>query len=151
MAPRLELLTDANRDAAMELRVRADQWQYVATVEQSLSDGGEHDPAAVWQRLIYHEDTLVGFVMAGWFDRHPLFDSGLWRLLIAAEHQCKGFGRFAVGEVAREARRRGRDKLTVFFHPGPDGPEGFYEKLGFRLNGKRGDDAEVQAVLVFDA
>lgn len=150
MAPRLEPLTDANRHAAIALRVRPDQWHYVATVEESLKDGDEHNPASVWQRLIYDDDTLVGFVMAGWFDGHPLFDSGLWRLLVASEHQGKGYGRFAVGEVVREARRRGRDKLTVFFHPGPDGPEAFYEKLGFRLNGKTGDDAEVQAQLDFD-
>lgn len=150
MAPRLEVLTEANREAAIALRVRPDQWRYVATVEQSLIDAGEHRPDAVWHRLIYDDDILVGFVMAGWFDGHPLFDSGLWRLLVDAEHQGRGYGRFAVGEVVREARRRGRDRLTVFYHPGPDGPERFYEKLGFLRNGKSGDDEEVQAELALD-
>lgn len=146
---RLELLIEANRDAALALRVRPDQELYVATVDESLRDASEHRPEAVWQRLIYDGDTRVGFVMAGWFDGHPDFDSGLWRLLVGAEHQGKGYGRFAVSEVVREARRRGRTKLTVFYHPGPDGPKLFYEKLGFRRNGKSGDGAEVQAELLF--
>lgn len=149
MAPRLAELTPENREAALALSVRPDQWRYVATVEQSLLDAAEHRPSAVWQRLIYDGDTLVGFVLGGWFDGHPLFDSGLWRLLIAAEQQGRGYGRYAVEQVMEEARRRGRTKLTVFFVPGPDGPERFYEKLGFRRNGTAGDDEEVQAELSF--
>ena len=63
--------------------------------------------------------------------------SGLWRLNIAAEHQGRGYGRFAVQAVRDEAHRRGHDRVYTTWKPGPDGPkEQFYLKLGFRLTGE---------------
>ena len=62
--------------------------------------------------------------------------SGLWRLNIAAGEQGHGYGRFAVESVAEEIRRRGGKELYVTWHPGPNGPEGFYLGLGFRPNGE---------------
>jgi diamine N-acetyltransferase len=62
--------------------------------------------------------------------------SGLWRLNIAAGEQGRGYGRFAVESVAAEIRRRGGTRLTVTWHPGETGPEGFYLGLGFKLTGE---------------
>ncbi len=61
---------------------------------------------------------------------------GLWRLNIAAGEQGRGYGRFAVESVAEELRRRGTKEFYVSWHPGSDGPEGFYLGLGFRPNGE---------------
>jgi diamine N-acetyltransferase len=47
----------------------------------------------------------------------------------------RGVGRFAVEQVAEEARRRGLDRITVLWVPGPDGPEEFYLRCGFRKTG----------------
>jgi diamine N-acetyltransferase len=47
----------------------------------------------------------------------PLFQSYLWRLNIGAEHQGKGYGRFAVEALCQEAMRRGQHRLTVSYHP----------------------------------
>ena len=59
---------------------------------------------------------------------------------MAAEHRGggtgRGYGRFAVDSVAAEIRRRGGKELYVTWHPGPDGPEDFYLRLGFRRNGE---------------
>jgi diamine N-acetyltransferase len=38
--------------------------------------------------------------------------------------------------VAAEIRRRGGSELYVTWHPGPDGPEEFYLRLGFEKNGE---------------
>jgi diamine N-acetyltransferase len=67
---------------------------------------------------------------------NPIFHSHLWRLNIAADHQGKGYGRFAVEEVCREAVRRGHRRLTVGYHEGEHGPEEFYRRLGFRPTGE---------------
>lgn len=45
-------------------------------------------------------------------------------------------GRFAVEQVAAEAKRRGYSKITVLWDPAPDGPEQFYLKVGFRKVGE---------------
>jgi diamine N-acetyltransferase len=64
------------------------------------------------------------------------FRCGIWRLNIAAGHQGKGYGRFAVEGVLAEARRRGQDRATVLWVPGSAGPEQFYLRLGFRPTGE---------------
>lgn len=141
-ALRLAEITADNLDAALDLRVRPDQEQFVAPVVRSLAEAYVHQGKA-WPRLILDGDRAVGFLMA-FFDvdfvvtGNPGTDvrSGLWRLTIAAGEQGRGYGRFAVESVAAEIRRRGGSLLTTTWHPDADGPEGFYLKLGFRLTGE---------------
>jgi diamine N-acetyltransferase len=137
--PRLEEITPGNLDAALGIRVRPDQEHAVAPVVKSLAEAYVH-PGVAWPRLIVDGDRPVGFLMAffdiDWHDDGSVRRSGLWRLNIAAGEQGRGYGRFAVESVAEELRRRGTKQLHVTWHPGPDGPEGFYLGLGFRLNGE---------------
>jgi diamine N-acetyltransferase len=134
---RLELVTQDNVRAACELKLRADQDGLVAPVAWSLADAYTM-PDIAWPRVIYDGDQLVGFVMAAFAPDHqkPLFHSYLWRLNIGAEHQGKGYGRFAVEQLCQEAVRRGHRRLTVSYHAGQHGPEAFYERLGFHPTGE---------------
>ena len=126
------------------LKLRAGQEDLVAPVAWSLADAYTV-PDVAWPRLIYDGDQLVGFIMAAFAPGHdnPLYHSYLWRLNIGAEHQGKDYGRFAVEELCREAMRRGHHRLTVSYHPGPGGPEAFYERLGFRPTGEHIADETV--------
>ncbi|MFD5467068.1 GNAT family N-acetyltransferase [Kitasatospora sp. NPDC127059] len=144
-------LTPENIDAALALRVRPDQEGLVAPVATSLAEAYVHGEMA-WPRLILDDGRPVGFVMA-FFD--VTFDSGrpgagprsgLWRLLVDAGRQRGGYGRFAVEQVCAEVRRRGGSRATVTYHPGPDGPAGFYARLGFRPTGELSGDQEVAEV-----
>ncbi|MFJ7077881.1 GNAT family N-acetyltransferase [Streptomyces sp. NPDC098781] len=136
----LEKITPANFEAAVGIRVRPDQDHAVASVTKSLAEAYVHPEGVAWPRLIVDGDRPVGFLMAfldiDWRGDGSLFRSGLWRLNIAAEEQGRGYGRFAVASVAGEIRRRGGREMYVTWHPGPDGPEGFYLGLGFRANGE---------------
>ncbi|CAL9344745.1 GNAT family N-acetyltransferase [Streptomyces sp. enrichment culture] len=138
---RLEAVTPDNFDAAVGLRVRPEQEHLVAPVVKSLAEAYVH-PATAWPRLIVDGDRPVGFLMAflglDWRGDGSRTDvrSGLWRLSIAADAQGRGYGRFAVDSVAAEIRRRGGTRLTTTWHPGPDGPESFYLRLGFRPTGE---------------
>lgn len=38
--------------------------------------------------------------------------------------------------MAEEARRRGETRVYTTWEPGDDGPEEFYLRLGFRVNGE---------------
>ena len=133
---RLEPVTQENVRAACMLKLRTGQEDLVAPVAWSLADAYTV-PDVAWPRLIYDGDQLVGFIMAAFDpeDEDPLFHSYLWRLNIGAEHQGKGYGRFAVDELCQEAVRRGHHRLTVGYHAGQHGPEAFYRRLGFRPTG----------------
>ncbi|MFI6856864.1 GNAT family N-acetyltransferase [Streptomyces sp. NPDC050416] len=137
--PRLEEITAGNLDSALGIRVRPDQEHAVSPVVKSLAEAYVH-PGVAWPRLIVDGDRPVGFLMAfldiDWYEDGSVLRSGLWRLNIAAGEQGRGYGRFAVESVAEELRRRGTKEYYVTWHPGPDGPEGFYLGLGFRTNGE---------------
>ncbi|QIQ04926.1 GNAT family N-acetyltransferase [Streptomyces liangshanensis] len=141
-------VTAANLEDAIGVRVLPDQEHLVAPVVKSLAEAYVH-PGVAWPRLILDGDRVVGFLMA-FFDIDFAGDgtgkdirSGLWRLNIAAGEQGRGYGRFAVESVAAEIRRRGGTRLTVTWHPGDDGPEGFYLGLGFRATGETSGEESV--------
>ncbi|MGI5426720.1 GNAT family N-acetyltransferase [Streptomyces sp. CA-179760] len=150
--PHLEEISSANLDAALAIRVRPDQEHAVAPVVKSLAEAYVH-PGVAWPRLIVDGDRPVGFLMAcldiDWYEDGSVLRSGLWRLNIAAGEQGKGYGRFAVESVAAELRRRGAEQFYVTWHPGSNGPEGFYLGLGFRLNGET-SGGETVGVLELD-
>ncbi|MEU0070577.1 GNAT family N-acetyltransferase [Streptomyces sp. NPDC006332] len=139
-APRLVEVTPRNFEAATGIKVRPEQEFAVSPVMKSLAEAYVHPAGVAWPRLIVDGERPVGFLMAffeiDWKEDGTLFRSGLWRLNIAAGEQGRGYGRFAVESVAAEIRRRGGKELYVTWHPGPDGPENFYLRLGFRPNGE---------------
>lgn len=147
-SPRLVPVTSDNVEAACALSVRPDQNGFVKPVAWSLAQAYAA-PETAWPRLIADGETLVGFVMAFLDVRFapekpgdPV-RSGLWRLNIAAAEQGRGYGRFAVGAVNDELRRRGCARTTVSYVPGALGPEEFYRKLGFRPTGELSGDQVV--------
>ncbi|WP_037358170.1 GNAT family N-acetyltransferase [Amycolatopsis orientalis] len=135
--PRLVEVTKDNVGAACALSVAPHQRDYVAPVARSLAEAYAQ-PDVAWPRLVYAGDDLVGFVMAAFDPDCPIdyFRCGIWRLNIAAEHQKKGYGRFAVEAVLAEARRRGSESATVLWVPGEHSPEQFYLRLGFEPTGQ---------------
>jgi diamine N-acetyltransferase len=135
---RLEPITQENVRAACKLKLQAEQEDLVAPVAWSLADAYTM-PDIAWPRLICDADQPVGFVMVAFAPDHenPLFHSYLWRLNIGAEHQGKGYGRFAVEEVCQEAMRRGHHRLTVSYHEVQHGPAEFYRRLGFHPTGEQ--------------
>ncbi|WP_199546547.1 GNAT family N-acetyltransferase [Streptomyces sp. N35] len=148
MTLRLAEITPDTLDTALAIRVRSDQEHLVAPVVKSLAEAYVHQETA-WPRLIMDGDRAVGFLML-FLDIHWDEDpngtdirSGLWRLNIADGEQGRGYGRFAVEAVAQELRRRGEKSLYVTWHPGPDGPEGFYRGLGFEPTGETSGDQTV--------
>lgn len=134
---RIETVNPDNVTAAARLRIEPEQERFVAPVVMSLAEAYASQ-ATAWPRLVYDGDELVGFVM-GAFDPDceiDFFRCGIWRLNIAAGHQRKGYGTFAVDAVVEEARRRGQHRVTVLWVPGEHGPEGFYLGYGFKPTGE---------------
>ena len=136
-AMQLELVTKDNVRRACDVKVHPAQEKFVAPVAVSLAEAYVHHDMA-WPRVVVDGDRVVGFVMVAIQPDEPIeaYRFCLWRLAIAADEQGRGYGRFAVGEVAAEGRRRGIAKLYVTWVEGEGGPAEFYQKLGFVPTGE---------------
>jgi diamine N-acetyltransferase len=136
MSLSLAELTSENLAAAVRIPPQMGEKAYVAPVVASIAEA--HVTPTAWPRVILDGDDVVGFVMANWDPDNEIeeFRGGIWRLNVADDAKGRGVGRFAVDEVAAEARRRGYERITVLWDPAPDGPEGFYLRVGFRKAGE---------------
>ena len=88
---------------------------------------------------IYDGDEPVGLLLLWDVRRDPEEPADqlyVWRLMIDAKHQKKGYGARTLHWVIDEARRLGVASVGLSHQdkPGHAGP--FYEKLGFRYTGK---------------
>jgi diamine N-acetyltransferase len=71
----------------------------------------------------------------------------LWRLMIGAEFQGKGYGDAALTAAIAQARAWGCPRLTAHVADEPHSNLGFYERVGFRKTGKIEDG---EAVILLD-
>ncbi len=140
-------------DAAVSLReINEDNLSGVLRLSESLSDSHRRMVATnavsvaqatyskhAWFRAIYAGDDPVGFIMVyiGPDDDQPDTEIYfLWRLMVGADYQGKGYGRKALEQVIEMVRQRGAKELLVSCGEGEGSPEGFYYRLGFRRNGE---------------
>ena len=132
---RLELreVTKANLREVLRLKVAPEQERFVATNAVSLAQA-HFDPEIAWFRAICDGDTPVGFVM---LDDNPKTRTyTLWRFMIDARYQRKGYGREALELVFAHVKTRpGATELFTSCVDAPGGPGPFYEGLGFTYTG----------------
>jgi len=150
---RLAEITGDTLWPVLKLAVAPDQRVFVA--DNVISIAQAHFEPGAWFRAIALGDEPVGFAMlhdptlpgAG-----PATDCDtdtvmLWRFMIGADHQRRGYGRAAIGLLADHARSRpGITRFATSYVEGPGGPAGFYRSLGFVETGRIVDD-ETEAVL----
>jgi diamine N-acetyltransferase len=121
------------------LAVAPGQELFVDTVANSLEEAASNPDANPWYRAIYAADQPVGFVMlsldvAPGRPEHP-WRYFLWRLLIDAGHQRRGFGTAAMAQVI-DVVRGCPGATDLFTSVWPGGPAAFYRGLGFESTGE---------------
>lgn len=144
----LQAVTSGNRAAVLALGVAKVQLRFIAGNARTLDQAAEAPEA--WLRAIYADETLVGLLLL--HDEHlrnPPREKGyyfLWRLMIDAAHQGKGYGKQALDLLVDHVSQRPQAKrLLTSYHPGEGGPEGFYRRYGFRPTGKLiGEGIEIE-------
>ena len=115
------------------LSVRPDQQKFVAPNAISIAQAHFSDHA--WFRAVYADSTPVGFLMLE--DRPERPEYYLWRFMIDARHQGRGFGRRAIALLAGHVGTRPHaTELLTSVLQAEGGPQGFYESLGFELTGE---------------
>lgn len=146
----LRIVDKENIDDVVELKVRQDQEQFVASNLISLAEAYVSDEA--WPRAIYLQDKAVGFLMLAdpFFigDNQASPSVELWRFMIDHQYQGKGIGKAALDKIVEHAKERGYKELYTSYVPAPGGPELFYQKYGFEPTGEMDDD-EVIMILRF--
>ncbi len=133
----LREITEGNVRAICQLRVAPEQERFVAPNAISLAEA--HAVPSAWFRAVYAGETPVGFVMLDDDPEHQRYY--LWRYMIAAEHQGKGYGTRALQQVIDYVKTRPRaTEMFLCYQPGAGGPRDFYRKFGFEETGETEGD-----------
>jgi diamine N-acetyltransferase len=129
----LREITGETVRAICRLEVAPEQTAFVAPNAVSFAEA-YFEPKA-WFRAIYADDEPVGFAMLSLDPEKPEYY--LWRLMIAAGAQGRGYGRAAVRLLVDHVRTLpGATELLVSWVPADGGPEPFYRGLGFIPTGE---------------
>jgi len=125
-------LSAATIVAVNNLSLKPGQEQFLAPVSYGIA-ATVVNPQTTWQRVVLDGEEVVAFVSANFDGEAPQehFQSVLWRINVDADDQGRGVGRFAVEQLIEEARNRGFDRVDVIYEAGEDGPEVFFERMGF--------------------
>jgi diamine N-acetyltransferase len=145
-------VTPENPRAVLALRVAQEQEAFVASNAQSIAEAHFHPEA--WFRAIYADGSPVGFLMLHDENLRPEPRQTdfyfLWRMMIDARHQKRGYGRRAVELLIAHVRGRPNARtLLTSCHPGNGSPEAFYLRLGFQRSG-RTLDGEIELAYRLD-
>lgn len=131
----------ADRSAIAALSIRQDQAGFVAPNEVSLADADKETGA--YRFCIFTEGRIVGFLLAvDIAELDPpstLFgpdDAYLWRFMIAADWQGRGYGRQAMAWFHEWAKRRGKTRLVLTVREDNSAGRAFYASVGYRPTGQ---------------
>ncbi|MDD3401672.1 MAG: GNAT family N-acetyltransferase [Eubacteriales bacterium] len=134
----LRKITEDNFRAIVNIKMPEDQ-RFVAPNVYSLAQAWLYPEARPF--AIYNDDEPIGFIMLDWDEAER--ELGIWRLMIALEHQGKGYGSKAVTAAIDMGRQSGKFD-AVFIDCVPQNVVGLhvYKKLGFVPTGEI-EDGEI--------
>jgi diamine N-acetyltransferase len=145
-------ITRENYRVYMRLKVTPAQDNFVALNSVSIAQAHFHPEATLFG--IAAGDVPVGFAMLEDHTKHPEAADdtykqepyvGLWRFMIAAEYQGRGFGGQALELLIAYARTRVPAKaMLLSFVPDEGNPRDFYARHGFV---ETGEQLEVERVM----
>ena len=131
-------ITEENFKAIIDMKQPEGQ-NFVASNAVSLAQAWlyyeNHD---VYPFAIYHEDCVVGFMMLD--EDLEERSMTIWRIMIAMEHQNKGYGTQALKNIIDLIKESGKyDAITLDYVIGNEHAKHIYEKLGFVPTGEISD------------
>ena len=124
----LKEITSKNLKSIIDLSVKDDQKDYVASNSVSIAQG--HYSNSAWFKGIFNDNRPVGFVMLDLIkEEHKCF---LWRFMIDHKYQGKGFGKIALTQVIDFVRSLNLyTYIATSYVPAENGAGGFYKNFGF--------------------
>ena len=139
----LREITKETVKSILALKVAEGQEDLVGDNGDSLAQALFDEKA--WYRGIYAGEEPVGFAMLSIDREKPEFY--LWRFMIDAGQQGKGYGKRAIELIIEEVSSQPEAKeLTLHVMDLPHSAVAFYEALGFKLTGEKDDDELVMSL-----
>jgi diamine N-acetyltransferase len=138
------------------LKVRPDQMDLVSSNAKTVAEAAYETGSHVWG--LWDGEVLVGLMAMIHPGEYPWDDYSfhqpgadrtaayLWRLMVGAEFQGRGYGGAALAEAVAQAREWGCTRLTAHVSDAPHSNLPFYERFGFRKTGVI-EDGELVIVL----
>ena len=129
----LKEITRDNIDEVLELKVSENQTAYVSSNGDSLAQAYVY-PKTAYPFAVYEDSTVVGFIMMGYYEAKAYYT--LWKFMIDARYQNRGYGRKALELGIRYLKDR-FDVSEVYTGvvPGNTVAKGLYESVGFKDTG----------------
>jgi diamine N-acetyltransferase len=132
-------VTSRDRAAVMGLRLRPGQDRYLNSMEEIFEEAGRERRAMprAWAVHDAASEALVGFAMISDNIPQPMDEDlvgpyFLWKLLVDAPFQGRGFGAATIDAIVDYvATRPAADVLFTSCADGPGSPRGFYLGYGF--------------------
>jgi diamine N-acetyltransferase len=136
-----DIVTDADREAVLALRRAPGQERFLGSMASHFEDAADEPRAKPRMWSVHDDDQLVGFVMISdhieQLDEDLLGPYFLWRLLIDARYQGRGYGAATIDAVVAYLRTRpDADALLTSCGRGEGSPQPFYERYGFVATGE---------------
>ncbi|MEO1918202.1 MAG: GNAT family N-acetyltransferase [Paracoccaceae bacterium] len=130
-----------NLSPILKLKAQSGQEHLVASNAITIAQG-RYEPAG-WVRGLWDGDIAIGLIaMITPKIKSPSFEEGdhtdaayLWRLVIADEHQGKGYGAQAVAIAFQQTRVWGLPKLQTSVVRATISPLPFYDRQGLMRTG----------------
>jgi diamine N-acetyltransferase len=146
-AVKLRDVTAKNWRAVARLELDPSQEDLVASNLYSIAQS-KFDPNAR-PRAVYAGKELVGFLMYDvWEEADKTREASIYRFMIDAKHQGKGYGRAALAKALDEIRATpGVKKVSIGYMPENAVAKSFYASFGFIEIGTD-EDGEIEAELV---
>ena len=130
----------------LNLSVRPDQAHLTAPNPVTIAQSAYEQPGGyVWG--LWDGDTAVGLLAMIHPHEYRHLEDGddpdgayIWRLMIGAEFQGRGYGAAAIAHCRAQARAWGLPRVATSVVQADDSNIGFYERLGFTRTGTLVDD-----------
>lgn len=117
----------------IKLKVAEEQTKFVATNMFSLAQAKAFPECECL--AIYHNDELVGFTM--YCMDHEDQEYWIYRLMIDAKYQSKGYGKAAMELVIEKIKEDTQHRVIyISFEPENIWAQQLYEQLGFIADGR---------------
>lgn len=117
----------------IKLKVSDEQTKFVATNMFSLAQAKAFPECECL--AIYHHDELVGFTM--YCMDHEDQEYWIYRLMIDAKYQSKGYGKAAMEFVIKKIKEDTQHRVIyISFEPENVWAQQLYEQLGFIADGR---------------
>jgi diamine N-acetyltransferase len=136
MTIHLRDITRDNYRPIGKLKVAENQLTFVATNPWSMTQA--HYEPGLTPLGIYDDDTPVGFMMfEDGFSDANIPEWSIWRVMIDARYQGRGYGRAAMKLLLARLRResRGHQEILISFAPENVAAKALYVSLGFEDTG----------------